>query len=52
MYDLLVIGDANPDVIVGPVDRPILFGQAERLVPGGSLRRPTDRRPRAAEVAG
>jgi sugar/nucleoside kinase (ribokinase family) len=37
MFDLLVIGDANPDVVVGPVDRPILFGQRERLVPAGSL---------------
>jgi sugar/nucleoside kinase (ribokinase family) len=36
-YDLLVIGDANPDVVVGPVDQPILFGQRERLVPTGSL---------------
>ncbi|MGW7683565.1 carbohydrate kinase family protein [Kribbella sp. NPDC054772] len=36
-YDLLVIGDANPDVVVGPVDQPILFGQRERLVPSGSL---------------
>src|SRR5689334_6425690 len=37
MFDLLVIGDANPDVVVGPVDQPILFGQRERLVPSGSL---------------
>jgi sugar/nucleoside kinase (ribokinase family) len=36
-FDLLVIGDANPDVVVGPVDQPILFGQRERLVPTGSL---------------
>ncbi len=36
-YDLLVIGDANPDVVVGPVDQPILFGQRERLVPSGAL---------------
>lgn len=36
-FDLLVIGDANPDVVVGPVDQPILFGQRERLVPAGSL---------------
>ncbi|WP_328997262.1 carbohydrate kinase family protein [Kribbella sp. NBC_00709] len=35
--DLLVIGDANPDVVVGPVAQPILFGQRERLVPSGSL---------------
>jgi sugar/nucleoside kinase (ribokinase family) len=36
-FDLLVIGDANPDLVVGPVDQPILFGQRERLVPSGSL---------------
>ncbi|MER7243943.1 carbohydrate kinase family protein [Kribbella sp. NPDC000426] len=36
-FDLLVIGDANPDVVVGPVTQPILFGQKERLVPSGSL---------------
>src|SRR5690242_869531 len=36
-YDLLVIGDANPDVVVGPVEQPILFGQKERLVPSGAL---------------
>ncbi|GAA1607908.1 MULTISPECIES: carbohydrate kinase family protein [Kribbella] len=36
-FDLLVIGDANPDVVVGSVDQPILFGQRERLVPHGSL---------------
>ncbi|MFI5695945.1 carbohydrate kinase family protein [Kribbella sp. NPDC051586] len=36
-FDLLVIGDANPDVVVGPVAQPILFGQRERLVPSGSL---------------
>jgi sugar/nucleoside kinase (ribokinase family) len=37
MVDLLVIGDANPDVIVGPVAGPLEFGQAERLVPSGVL---------------
>src|ERR1700750_1477637 len=36
-FDLFVIGDANPDVVVGPVEQPILFGQRERLVPTGSL---------------
>ncbi|WP_350278410.1 carbohydrate kinase family protein [Kribbella sp. HUAS MG21] len=36
-FDLLVIGDANPDIVVGPVDQPILFGQRERLVPHGAL---------------
>lgn len=36
-FDLLVIGDVNPDVVVGPVERPIVFGQRERLVEHGSL---------------
>jgi sugar/nucleoside kinase (ribokinase family) len=36
-YDLLVIGDANPDVVVGPVEQPVVFGQKERLVPHGAL---------------
>ena len=36
-FDLLVVGDANPDVVIGPVDQPVLFGQRERLVPNGSL---------------
>ncbi|KAA6222924.1 carbohydrate kinase family protein [Streptomyces albofaciens JCM 4342] len=41
-FDLLVIGDANPDVVVGPVPRTPEFGQREqlvgtgRLLPGGS----------------
>ncbi|GAA1527413.1 carbohydrate kinase family protein [Kribbella lupini] len=37
MFDLLVLGDANPDVVVGPVNQPLVFGQRERLVPSGSL---------------
>jgi sugar/nucleoside kinase (ribokinase family) len=37
MFDLLVLGDANPDVVVGPVNQPLSFGQRERLVPTGSL---------------
>ncbi|MEV6286048.1 carbohydrate kinase family protein [Kribbella sp. NPDC051770] len=37
MFDLLVLGDANPDVVVGPVNQPLVFGQRERLVPTGSL---------------
>jgi sugar/nucleoside kinase (ribokinase family) len=37
MFDLLVVGDANPDVIVGPVDGPLAFGQRERLVSSGAL---------------
>ncbi|MET9499065.1 carbohydrate kinase family protein [Streptomyces sp. NPDC006552] len=36
-YDLLVIGDANPDVIVGPLTEPLAFGQHEQLVDAGSL---------------
>jgi sugar/nucleoside kinase (ribokinase family) len=36
-FDLLVIGDANPDVVIGPVNQPLTFGQRERLVPTGSL---------------
>ncbi|MFF4255704.1 carbohydrate kinase family protein [Streptomyces sp. NPDC001663] len=35
-FDLLVIGDANPDVVVGPVTG-IEFGQRERLVEHGRL---------------
>ncbi|MFI0238016.1 carbohydrate kinase family protein [Streptomyces sp. NPDC016845] len=36
-YDLLVIGDANPDVIVGPLTEPLAFDQREQLVDTGSL---------------
>ncbi|MYW06363.1 carbohydrate kinase family protein, partial [Streptomyces sp. SID3343] len=36
-FDLLVIGDANPDVVVGPLDEPLAFGQREQLVPTGLL---------------
>ncbi|MFF8592104.1 carbohydrate kinase family protein [Streptomyces sp. NPDC015220] len=36
-FDLLVIGDANPDVIIGPLDTPLAFGQREQLVPSGTL---------------
>ncbi|MGW7066264.1 carbohydrate kinase family protein [Streptomyces sp. NPDC054855] len=36
-YDLLVIGDANPDVILGPLTGPLAFGQREQLVGAGSL---------------
>jgi sugar/nucleoside kinase (ribokinase family) len=35
--DLLVIGDANPDVIVGPLTEPLAFGQHEQLVDAGVL---------------
>src|SRR4051812_3031002 len=37
MVDLLVIGDANPDVIVGPLTEPLAFGQHEQLVDTGAL---------------
>ncbi|MFD7709227.1 carbohydrate kinase family protein [Streptomyces sp. NPDC059785] len=35
--DLLVTGDANPDVVVGPVPRTPAFGQREQLVEHASL---------------
>ncbi len=36
-FDLLVFGDANPDVVLGPVPDAIEFGQREVLVPTGSI---------------
>ncbi|MFC4031253.1 carbohydrate kinase family protein [Streptomyces polygonati] len=36
-FDLLVIGDANPDVVLGPLDAPLAFGQREQLVDTGLL---------------
>ncbi len=36
-YDLLVIGDANPDVVVGPLSGPLAYGQREQLVSTGVL---------------
>ncbi|MBZ6293085.1 carbohydrate kinase family protein [Streptomyces olivaceus] len=36
-FDLLVVGDANPDVVLGPLDAPLAFGQREQLVPDGAL---------------
>lgn len=36
-YDLLVIGDANPDVILGPLTGPLAFGQREQLIDSGAL---------------
>ncbi|MFF2846236.1 carbohydrate kinase family protein [Streptomyces sp. NPDC058001] len=36
-FDLLVVGDANPDVVVGPLDAPLAFGQREQLVATGLL---------------
>ncbi|MEV0275684.1 carbohydrate kinase family protein [Streptomyces sp. NPDC050610] len=36
-YDLLVIGDANPDVVLGPLAEPLAFGRREQLTDSGSL---------------
>ncbi|MFE5120944.1 carbohydrate kinase family protein [Streptomyces sp. NPDC056669] len=36
-FDLLVIGDANPDVIVGPLAAPLAFGRREQLIDSGAL---------------
>lgn len=36
-FDLLVVGDVNPDVVVGPLAEPLAFGQREQLVPTGLL---------------
>ena len=36
-FDLLVVGDANPDVVLGPLTGPLAYGQREQLVPGGLL---------------
>ncbi|WP_371789768.1 carbohydrate kinase family protein [Streptomyces sp. NBC_01471] len=36
-FDLLVIGDANPDIVLGPLDAPLAFGQREQLVDTGVL---------------
>ncbi|MGP2442378.1 carbohydrate kinase family protein [Streptomyces sp. JW3] len=36
-FDLLVVGDANPDVVLGPLDAPLAFDQHEQLVPDGAL---------------
>ncbi|MFJ1914506.1 carbohydrate kinase family protein [Streptomyces sp. NPDC088147] len=36
-FDLLVIGDANPDIVLGPLDAPLAFGQREQLVDTGLL---------------
>ncbi|MEU5085200.1 carbohydrate kinase family protein [Streptomyces sp. NPDC021356] len=36
-YDLLVMGDDNPDIVAGPLDAPLAFGQRERLVDSGAL---------------
>ena len=34
-FDLLVIGDANPDVVVGPARRPSSSASANSLLPTG-----------------
>ncbi|WP_405667143.1 carbohydrate kinase family protein [Streptomyces sp. NBC_01166] len=36
-FDLLVIGDVNPDIVLGPLDTPPAFGQREQLVDTGLL---------------
>jgi sugar/nucleoside kinase (ribokinase family) len=36
-YDLLVVGDANPDVVLHGVPRELPFAQRERLMDAGSL---------------
>ncbi|MCR6482974.1 sugar kinase [Amycolatopsis sp. OK19-0408] len=36
-FDLLVVGDANPDVIVGPLRTDLAFGQREQLAATGTL---------------
>ncbi|KOG88824.1 PfkB family carbohydrate kinase [Streptomyces varsoviensis] len=36
-YDLLVIGDASPDVTLGPLTEPLAFGRREQLTDSGAL---------------
>ncbi|GGT29423.1 carbohydrate kinase family protein [Nonomuraea spiralis] len=36
-FDLLVVGDANPDVVLAGAPRELEYGQRERLVAGGDL---------------
>lgn len=36
-FDLLVVGDANPDVVLSGVPREIAFGEREQLVAAGSI---------------
>lgn len=36
-FDLVVIGDANPDVVAGPLSGPLAFGQREQLVAHAGL---------------
>ncbi|VVJ17805.1 Uncharacterised protein [Amycolatopsis camponoti] len=37
MFDLLVVGDANPDIIIGPLRTDLAFGQREQLAASGTL---------------
>ncbi|MEU1385777.1 carbohydrate kinase family protein [Nonomuraea sp. NPDC005730] len=36
-FDLLVVGDANPDIVLSGAPRELAYGQRERLVAGGDL---------------
>ncbi|MEU8825653.1 carbohydrate kinase family protein [Streptomyces sp. NPDC048636] len=36
-FDLLVVGDANPDVIIGPLTAPLAFDQREQLADRGTM---------------
>src|SRR5262245_54307387 len=36
-FDLLVVGDANPDVVLSGVPRDLVYGQREQLVDGASM---------------
>jgi sugar/nucleoside kinase (ribokinase family) len=36
-FDLLIVGDANPDVVLHGAPRELAYGQAEQLVEGGAL---------------
>jgi sugar/nucleoside kinase (ribokinase family) len=36
-FDLLVVGDANPDVVLSGAPRELAYGQREQLVSGGDL---------------
>lgn len=36
-YDLLIVGDANPDVVLSGAPAELPYGQRERLVAGGTL---------------
>ncbi len=36
-FDLLIVGDANPDVVLHGAPKELAYGQAEQLVAGGAL---------------